>query len=352
MVNRTTIGLDIGTTHVRAVELETKGARRAQEAPTVRAYGEVPLPPGAVRDGEVAEHETVVQAVKELWSRSKITGKDVVIGVGNQRVFTREMSLPWLPADQLRSSLPYHAQDALPMSVDEVLMDFVPVEELQGEGGRTVQGLFVAAQRDTVNAGVLAAQGAGLKVRAVDLNALALLRSLLRGQPAGQTVAVIDVGARVTNLSIATDGRPRLARTIASGGADVTDAVARSRGITGPEAEQLKQQLGVGFQAPTGYEDVTDAILSTARGLVEAIQGTLSYFQRSNPQHGLSGVLLSGGGAHLPGLGQYLASSVRLPVGLGDPLAGIRTTGTGIDKLTTPPSALALVLGLAQGDHA
>ena len=85
------IGLDIGSTAVRAAQVEFSGksASSSQQATLVR-YGEVPIPLGAVRDGEVAEPEMVAHALQELWSRAKFDSKEVVLGVGNQRVVVRD----------------------------------------------------------------------------------------------------------------------------------------------------------------------------------------------------------------------------------------------------------------------
>lgn len=351
MAKNSTVGLDIGTTCVRGIEVEDD-TRRGSGGPVVRAFGQVPLSPGAVREGEVVEHEIVSQAVKQLWEDARFESRSVVLGVGNRRVFTREMTLPYLPLDQLRKSLAFHAQDALPMAVNEVLMDFVPIEEAETETGRGVLGLFAAAQRDTVNAAVLTAQGAGLTVVGVDLNALAVQRAVIRGDLERRTMAVVDIGAKVTNVVVVHQGRPRLARAIAAGGQDATEAVARAVAVPVPEAESMKRRLGVGFQAPPGMEDAAEAVLGASRTLVDAVQGTVSFFQRSYPQLHLEGVLVTGGGAHLPGLGQYLASALRLPCSLGDPLAGaVGGKGRTLDLKGIEPSTLATVMGLTLGDH-
>lgn len=165
------IGLDIGTTRVRAAEVVVSG-RGASAQPTLVRFGEVALPPGAVRDGEVEDTGTVSAAIRRLWSDAKFGSRDVNIGVGNQRVVVRELDLPWMPLPQLRQSLPFQVQELLPMDTDEALLDYFPTGEVEGPQGRLVHGMLVAATRDTVRANVMAVEGAGLRPQLVDLSSL------------------------------------------------------------------------------------------------------------------------------------------------------------------------------------
>ncbi|ROS30690.1 type IV pilus assembly protein PilM [Cellulomonas sp. PhB150] len=351
MASTRVIGLDIGAGAVRAAELEFGSGGPAGKNPaTLLHYGEVPLPLGAVRDGEVVQQATVAGALKQLWSQAKFSSKDVVIGVGNQRVLVRETDLPWMTRAQLTESLPYQVGELLPMSVDDALLDYVPTSEADGPQGKTMHGLLVAAQRDTVNANVLAVEGAGLRPTMVDLNAFALVRSLARGDLARCTVALVDIGAQITTVVVAAHGHPRLVRVLPAGGHQVTSAVASTLGISAGEAEQVKRSLGVGYAAPEGSEAAVEAISEVARTLVESIRNTFVYYAGNNPGAGIDVVVLTGGGSHLPGLGQYLSSASRLSVVLGDPLSGLRAAkGAGRERLNGLESLIAVPVGLAYG---
>ncbi|MBO3087203.1 type IV pilus assembly protein PilM [Cellulomonas dongxiuzhuiae] len=344
------IGLDIGTTMLRAAELEFgKGTGMSRSASLVR-YAEAPLPAGAVRDGEVVQAEIVSTTLRQLWSKARFGTKDVVIGVGNQRVLVREFDLPWLPDNQIKQALPFHVQGVLPMSTDDALLDFLPISEFEGRSGRTLKGMLVAAQRDTVNSNVLAVVGAGLSPTMVDLNAFALLRSVCRGELAGRTVAVVDVGANLTHVVVSQAGVPRLARTLPSGGQAVTDAVASAAGIGRPEAEDAKRALGIGYNGSGDATVAAQAVNESAQKLLDAVRGTIGFYSNSNRQAPVEAVLLTGGGADLPGFGQYLATLVRLPVQGADVLAGVR-----VRKGSLPTargggaSVAALPIGLAYG---
>lgn len=349
MAKARVVGLDIGTTHVSAAEVEVGGAP-GRSPVVLQRFAHVPIPLGAVRDGEVVDTETVATALRELWSQGRFSTKDVVIGVGNQRVVVRELELPWMPLPQLRASLPYQVQELLPMPIDEALLDYYPTGEHDGQGGRMVQGMLVAAARDTVNANIVAVEAAGLRPAMVDLNAFALMRSVVAGELAQRTVAVVEVGARITNVVIAAQGVPRFIRTLPNGGQDVTDAVASALGIAAAEAEAVKRELGIGYAVPAHMQSAAEAVNTVSRTLIESVRNTFVYYQSNHPGAGIEGVVLVGGGSHLPGFGQYLASASRLAVSLGDPLSTIRL-GKSVprERLVGMETLVAMPVGLSLG---
>lgn len=343
------IGLDIGSTAVRAAELEFgSGGPGGKNPPTLLRFGQVALPVGTVRDGEVTDQTVVADALKRLWHQSKFSSKDVVIGVGNQRVVVREMELPWMPLAQLRASLPYQVQEILPVSVDDTLLDFLPTEEVEGPQGRVVRGQLIAAPRDTVTANLLAVEAAGLRPTMVDHNAFALVRALARGELAGRIAAYVEIGARITTVVVAQGTTPRLVRVLPMGGQNITDAVASALGVAQPEAEQTKRATGLGY--PGADPAVQSAVGDVTRALVEAIRNTFVYYAGTHPGQGIEVVVLTGGGAHLEGLGQYLSSASRLPAVLGDALSGVRVgKSVAAGSIDGMGSLVALSTGLAYG---
>lgn len=341
----TVIGLDIGTTGARAVEVQT-----GRGGPVVLRYAEAPLPLGAIQDGEVTEPEGVVAALRSMWAQAKFSHKDVVIGVGNQRVMVRSLELPWMSMPQLRSSLPFQVQDTLPVPVEDALLDFYPTSEAQTQTGRALQGLLVAATRDTVQANVAAVESAGLRPTVVDLNAFALTRAhMVKGYDA-QTVALVDIGARITNVVIARRGVPQLVRTLASGGQHATDAVASEGRLSVLEAEGIKRQVGIGFAVPDALKGAAEVVSHVTQQLIEAIRNTIVYYASTHPGAHVELIVLTGGASHLNGLGQYLSSASRLPVTMGTVL-GTATVGKGarLESFPAAEATFALPYGLALG---
>lgn len=349
MARSAIIGLDIGSTHVRAAEIQGSAAP-GRGTPVLVRYGEVPLPLGAVRDGEVQDARPVSAALRQLWSQGKFSSRDVVMGVGNQRVVVRDLDMAWMPLAQIRVSLPYQVQEILPMAGDEALLDYYPTGEFDGPSGRMVHGMLVAATRDTVNANIMAAESAGLRPQMVDLSSFALVRALTRGELGGRTAAFVEIGANVTHVVIAAHGTPRFVRMLPSGGQNVTDAVAGALGVTAADAEAIKREVGVGFAVGADRMSAAEAITGVVRPLIEAIRNTFVYYASNNPGAGVEVVVLTGGGAHLPGLGQYLASASRLPVTLGDPLSTLKVAKS-VDAARLGPlsSLMSMPIGLGYG---
>jgi len=344
------VGLDIGSSHVRAAEVRLgRGGSARNRAATLTRYAEVPLPLGAVRDGEVADTDTVTAALRELWTLGKFGTRDVVLGVGNQRVIVRELELPWMPMAQIRSSLPFQVQELIPMAVDDALLDYYPTGERDGATGRTVQGMLVAATRDTVRANVMAVESAGLRPRMVDLNPFALLRALAWGENAERTIALVDIGARITQVVIVANGVPRFVRMLPSGGQNVTDAVAGALGVAAAEAEHVKRVVGIGRPVGPDLADAGEAISTVVRPLMEAVRNTFVYYASNNPGAGIELAVLTGGGAQLPGLDRYLSGTSRLPVVPGDPLAQLQIAASARFDVHPVSALVATPVGLALG---
>ena len=351
MATSRVIGLDIGSSCVRAAELEFGRQGRGPNAtPTLLRAGQVELPSGAVREAEVVQPDVVASAIRNLWAQARFESKDVIIGVGNQRVVVRELDVPAMPAHQIKAALPFQVGDLLPMAVEEALLDYYPTGSADTPQGPVVQGILVAAQRETVTANVLAVEAAGLRPVLVDLNGFALLRSLARGEAVRGTVALVDIGATVTTVVVSERGVPRLVRCLPLGGQSFTTAVAAAMGVPGAEAERIKRELGVTLAAPPELAAAAEAITGAVRTLAESVRNTLVYYTSNHSGNGIDMLVLSGGGSQLRGLGQYLASASRLAATLGDPLAGLRMGKTAPrDALGGTGHQFAVPIGLAYG---
>ncbi|MDQ6650895.1 MAG: type IV pilus assembly protein PilM [Actinomycetota bacterium] len=351
-MSRTAIGLDIGTSSVRAAEVSFgKGPA------SLERFGQVALPIGAVRDGEVIDTVAVAAATRQLWSQAKFSSKRVVVGVANQKVVVRQVDLPWLPTNELRASLAFQVQEYIPMPVEQAILDFHPLEEFENEaGGRMLRVLLVAAARDMVNSALEAVTKAGLRPVMVDLNPFAILRSLAAsddlGLSGGDAEALVDIGASVTNIVIHQAGVPRFVRILLMGGADVTEAVAERMGVPVDQAEAVKQSTGMP-SAPgvTDGHPAERVIEHTGAALVEEVRGSLDYYLSQPGAARLSRVLVSGGGGMLGGLAARLSAATRLPVELGSAMSNLRVGKTGLsdDQLRHVAPLVNVPVGLAMG---
>jgi type IV pilus assembly protein PilM len=342
---RTAIGLDIGTSGVRAAELSY-----GRGGITLEKFGQVALPDGAVRDGEVIDRPVVVDAIKTLWKGSGFRGKDVALGVANQRVVVRQVDLPFMPPAELRASLPLQVQDYLPMPVDECVLDFHVTEERRDGESRQLRGLLVAASREMVSSNVATVQAAGLRATSVDLTSFAVLRSVARRQSEAATEALVDIGARVSNLVIHSDGVPRFVRVLLSGGQDVTDAIAERLGVPAALAEGIKR--GVAGDVPDRERDLVQSAIDLMQEVfVDEIRSSIDYYSASNAQFPVERIVVSGGGSLLEGVVERLQTATRRPVVAGDPVSGLHIGRTGLDddQLAAVQPLAAVPVGLALG---
>jgi len=352
VAGRTSVGLDIGTSGVRAAELSF-----GKNGATLERFGQVALPAGAVREGEVADPDAVAEAIKHLWSSAKFTTKKVVLGVANQKVIVRQVDLPWLPENELRQSLAFQAQDYIPIPVDQAILDFHAVEEFVNDSGiRTVRVLLVAAVRDMVVGAIDAAKRAGLSVTQVDLTPFAVLRATAQVDMLGmssEAEAVVDIGSNVTNIVVHQNGTPRFVRVLLMGGDQVTEAVAERLGVPIDQAEGVKQQMGMATVPgiPDSDHPAARVIESTGSALVEEIRGSIDYYLAQPSSAPLTRVVVSGGGARLGGLLPRLSMATRLPVVPATPLSGVKVGKTGLssDQLSFVEPLVAVPVGLAMG---
>ncbi|MGH2711817.1 MAG: type IV pilus assembly protein PilM [Actinomycetota bacterium] len=340
------IGLDVGSTAVRAAEIVPG------DPPALLRAAQVPLPEGAVESGEVRNPEAVSQAIRDLWQRGGLKGKQVTMGVANQRVVVREVTVPALPTKELKQSLPFQVQDLIPIPVDDAVLDFDVLGELEQEGAKMLRLLVVAAQREMLNRLVEAAQQAKLDPIGVDLVPFALIRAVgqLDGLGLDESEAggegIVDIGADVTNICVHERGVARFVRILPSAGRDVTTAVAGQLGISDEEAEAMKrgQPAEGSMAAPEGETIVRNRVSN----LVDEIRSSLDFYRAQTPGAEVSRVLVTGGGSKMPGILELLRERVGTPVEPGRAFGRVQVR-LGMDEETRADAEplLAVAVGLA-----
>lgn len=307
---KTRIGLDVGSTAVRAAEL-TEGS-----PPTVVRAAQVPLPGGAVENGEVRGVEAVSEALRELWTRGGFKSRKVWMGVGNQRVVVREIALPTMPEKELRQSLGFQVQEFIPMPVDEAVLDYHLIEELEVDGRQMLRLLLVAAQKVMVDALVASATNAKLEPMGLDLVPFAMVRAV-GATGAGMELertgdeAVVDVGAHVTNIVVHASGETRFVRILPSGGRDITVAIARGLSVDDEVAERLKRGEIV-EEVDVTPEQALQVAMQRATQFVDEIRSSLEFYTAQTQGARIDRLLVSGGGSKLQGFIDILRQ--RIPV--------------------------------------
>lgn len=360
------VGLDIGSTGVRGVELSANGKNK----PTlIRSY-EIPLPPGAVIRGAVMEPEVVGAALKRLWSQGGFKSKKVVLGTGNQGVIVRDLTVPKMSLRHIRESLPFQVQSTLQMQLADSLLDFYPTSETLGEQGPVLNGLLVAAERKEILENVSAVERAGLTPVEVDLIPFALNRLLISRPQIKGTVALIDIGGTTTSIIISSDGVPWFVRIIPTGGDDLTQALMEGLEIDVFSAEELKRSLTLGVGeieeddsnsktvkckcakcvADDPYVDdsrSTEILHSVSAELFGSLRSTVNYFNNTRPQDPVREIILTGGGSLLSGFAEALSEIIHVPVVAADPFSMVALPRKKNAKKIHLDGSIAVALGLA-----
>ncbi|MGH2739094.1 MAG: type IV pilus assembly protein PilM [Actinomycetota bacterium] len=342
---RIRVGLDIGSTAVRAAELSV-----GSDPPALVRAAQVPLAAGTVENGEVKDIAAVADAVRELWRRGGFKTRDVALGVGSQRVVVREVTVPAMPERDLRQSLPFQVQELIPIPLENAVMDFDVLDEVEIDGQRSYRLFVVAAQREILDQLVEAAEMARLEPLGIDLIPFALIRSVamdmglgLEEADAGEE-ALVDIGADVTNICVHDRGVPRFVRILPSGGRDVLRLVAGSLGIPVDEVEAHAR----GEAVPNLPGEAPNALRNAVGTLVDEVRSSLDFYQAQTPDARIGRVLVTGGGSKLPDLLDVLASKVPSEVGRGRVFEHVRVRLDMDDTtLAEAEPLLAVAVGLA-----
>ena len=337
------VGLDIGTSAVRAAELEFGAG-----APVLVAFGQVGLPPGAIVDGEVKDPSAVSDAIVRLWQNGKFQSKTVVVGIAGLRAITREIDLPWVPDEDVDSAVRFQSEEVIPFPPDKTILSAqVLADQTAPDGTKTRRVLVAAAHRDLVDGVVAATEKAGLIVEGVDLVSSALVRAL--GDPsvaAERPEAIVSIGAGLTVVVVHQHGRPQFVRTIGIGGNAATAAVASALDLPLVDAEGLKRRIG---EASPQVRSAERAVQPAVTELVGEIRNSVQYFATLPDRMPIARVLLTGGGARLSGLVKELRSQVRIPVEHVSPLARLDLSRIDLDpeQAASIDPVLATPIGLA-----
>ena len=370
------VGVDIDRGAVKAVQVAGGGG-----GSTLQHVGYRRLPPGAVVEGEVADHDLLVSEIREFWSTHSFKGRDVMLGVANQRVVVRLLDFPRMDRDDLASAIGFEAQDHIPMPMDEAIMDYTVLGP-QGEGSDLDRILIVAAQKDMIYRYTSAVRAAGLRPVGVDVKALSLLRSTLPDAlfEDESAVLLLDIGTELTNLVISQNGNPTLTRFIPGGSGYFVQAIADAADLPEDEAEKqlMNPRVRIGYGAheeggaadegtteegtteegseefdPALAYDVRRGLEDAAQTLTEDVQRSIEYHYSQPRAREVSQVVLSGEGALVAGLDSYLGELLGISAERGNPLRKLGTNRSNVpdEQLRVMEPVLAVALGLALEDE-
>lgn len=390
-MGRSSIGLDIGSRAVSVAEVTIAGGK-----PVLARFGRSLLPAGAVEHGEIQDPMAVAATITSLWKKLGLTAKSVHLGIANRHVVVRVIELPAMSREDLASAIRFQAQDHIPIPLDEAVMDFQVLEEIERPEGNVHQVLVVAASRGTVQPLLAAVQAARLEALTLELNAYPLVRAFGDKSATGAE-AIVDVGAGVTTIVVHKDGKIRFTRILPTfGGEEFTKAIVDALGVTRDEAETLKRRSSAllrahehapvaaharsrfshsGSHAEAQDDDASseadfvtsdDAPLrdngSTPAAQVEAaanviepaldrfvteVRGSLDFYTSQPDAVQLEKVVLTGGGSLMGGIAERLGASLGVNVEKGHPFERVP-----VGKIQVSPQEMSVAepfMGVAIG---
>ncbi|MBL4606566.1 MAG: pilus assembly protein PilM [Pseudomonadales bacterium] len=337
------LGLDISSSTVKLLELS-----RSSGQFRVESYGVEPLPPNAVVEKNISDVEAVGQAIKRLVTREKVSTKNAAVSVAGSAVITKVIQLDaHLTEDDMESQIRLEADQYIPYPLEEVAIDF----EVQGpveDNPELAEVLIVACRTENVDMREAVLEAAGLLAKVVDVEAYAMERafSLIEDQldnsEEQQTIAIVDVGATMTTLSVLDAGQTIYTREQFFGGKQLTEEIQRRYGLSFEEAGLAKKQGGL----PDDYEsEVLDPFKDA---VVQQVSRSLQFFFSSSQFNDVDCIVLAGGTASLPGVRELVEEKVGTTTIVANPFSNMSLASkVSASALSDDAPALMIACGLA-----
>lgn len=338
----TVLGLDISSTTVKLLELSRSGERYR-----VESYGVASLPVDAVIEKNVNDIAGVAKAITQVVNQSKTKVKFVSAAVAGSSVITKLVDMPeGLNDDAMEAQLAVEADQYIPYPLEEVAIDFeVQGPSLDTENYDSV--LIAACRRETIEARVEAIEEAGLEAKIVDVEAYAMERAftLIEHQldlEPDNTVAVVDIGATMTTLSVLHQGQTIYTREQLFGGKQLTDEIMRRYGLPLEEAGLAKKQGGL----PDDYEP--EVLEPFKDAVVQQVARSLQFFFSSSQYNDVDYIILAGGVASMQGLDTLVQDKLGTPATVANPFAEMSISSK-VDAVALAGDAPAMMIacGLA-----
>jgi type IV pilus assembly protein PilM len=316
-----------------------------------------PLDPGVIVGGELRDPEALAEALKSFFRKHKLPRRGIRLGIANNRIGVRTLDIVGIvDPKQLANAIRFRAQEALPIPIEEAVLDYRILSESETEEGEWIcRVLLVVAYRELVDRYLAACRKAGLTVVGIDLEAFALLRSLSEPRPAEEAALVaVAIGHDRSTFAVSDGTVCEFTRVLEWGGHALDAAVAQALDLTPSEAEPIKRTLSLaGAPAPEGLTDEqAEVARATMRRQVQAfareLVSSLQFYQGQPGSLGIGEIVLTGGTAHLDGLPEELERLIGVRVRRGDPLVRVKPG----KRLQTPEpvGSLAIAIGLGIDD--
>lgn len=319
-----TVGIDIGTYSAKLVELENRKGR-----PTLTKCAMVRI--------TNSDRKT---ALKSLLSQAKLTLKRVNVSLSGPSVIVRYIEMPPMRKDELDSAIRFEAEKYLPFNIKESTVDCTVLDKTSSGSQRV---LLVASKREKVNNLLEFFKGFGLEIGAIDADSFAFFNSFDNANSGKrkeeQAYALINIGARFSNMNIATKGTLYFTRDLFWGGADISKRINDVMGLGMEEAERVKQSPG------EKREEVVRVISPALEKLIQQIRMSFDYFETQVGRN-IEKIYISGGTSYLFNIVDFLKENLHVDVMMWNPFEGIAIDGV-FEEIARHPAMFTVAVGLA-----
>jgi type IV pilus assembly protein PilM len=342
---KTVIGLDIGSSSVKAVELKASG-----KSYRVTAYGVEPVPPDAIVDGAIIDAGSVSEAIRRVFDSNKaFKTKEVCASLSGNAVIVKKITLPVMTENELSESIYWEAEQYIPFDIQDVNLDYQILDPGTGANARgSMDVLLVAAKKEKIADYTSVITQSGRTPIIVDVDAFALQNAyeVNYGLDAGRVVVLLNAGASAININILQGDQSVFTRDISMGGNAYTEAVQKELDLPFESAEQLKK--GIPVDGAT-FEEAQPVLRAVTENVLLEIQKTFDFFKATASSDQIDRIMLSGGASRVDGFKEMVQERFNAPVEEFDPFRAVtwdakKLGGDASEQAATAAVAIGLAL--------
>jgi type IV pilus assembly protein PilM len=340
--SKSLVGLDIGSSAVKAIELKPAG-----KGYKVAAFGAEPVPPDSIVDGAIIDGTAVVDAIRRLFESRKIKTKEVAASLSGNAVIVKKISVPAMTEAELAESIYWEAEQYIPFDIQDVNLDYQILDRGDASGKGSMDVLLVAAKKEKIAdyTGVIGQAGRVAVVIDVDAFALQNAYEVNYGTEPDAVVVLLNLGASATNINILHGDQSVFTRDLSTGGNAYTEALQKELNLPFEQADQLKRGQAVDGMT---FDEARPVLRAVTENVMLEVQKTFDFFKASAASEHITRIVVSGGASRAEGFTEMVHERFQAPVELFDPFKRVTFDARkfNVDAVEIAPTA-AVAVGLA-----
>ncbi len=359
------VGLDVGSSTIKAIKL-----KKLKDGYELIGAEIISIAADSVDEIEPeARHSLYVNSIKKILKQKSIGASKIITSIPGDSAIIRYIKVPYMTDDELKKMIPYDAEQYIPLSMDQVVFDYQVLEEIEEENQKKMEVLLVAVKNETMNQQLGIFKDAGVSPVVIDVDSFALCNAYVlntdsetEGGAKTETVALINMGAKLTTITIVEKGIPHLTRDVNIGGNNFTKEIQREFNLSFAQSEELKRQNAVIMveseemllttmhsAADDKSSRIFEAITPVLNKLLNDIKRSFDYYESTVKRKPVQKILLSGGSSKIKNIDRFLSERLGIPVEINYPFKNININAKSfdLDYLRANAVHFNVALGLA-----